>query len=245
MHALPSSQGAVLIGEHLPLEQACGAHKSSVAHGLTKLSWMHPLAGKQKSAVHRLPSSQLMTTPPHKPLAQASVVVQALPSSQVIVPVAGLVLQTVWLSQNETRQAIGVAAQSLSVRQAEGAAVSVPAPPSAAGRLAVSADAASLGALATLTAGGGSPQADSTSRTAMRFRGSGRSGRRDVGWLIARPYRKNPLVVTAGATTTALLYILLRRTTGATAQAGATERCLFCNIMKQFEIIQTTARSPC
>jgi hypothetical protein len=84
VHAFPSSQSGAG-----PPTQAPPAHWSFVVHALPSLHgamlfvWVQPVAGSQASVVQTLPSLQSGPGPPTQaPPAQASPVVQALPSSQ-------------------------------------------------------------------------------------------------------------------------------------------------------------------
>jgi glyoxylate utilization-related uncharacterized protein len=110
VHALPSSQDAVLLAytqpvaglqessvQTLPSLQLGGGpptqippeqvslvvHALPSLHGAVLLTCVHPVTGLQASSVQTLPSSQFGGAPPTQtPPAQASPVVQALASSQ-------------------------------------------------------------------------------------------------------------------------------------------------------------------
>ena len=85
VQALPSSHTTGTPAWQVP----CASHFSPVVHGLpssqpapTTSTFVQPFTKSQLSFVHELPSLQLLPLPAHKPPAQRSAVVQALPSSQ-------------------------------------------------------------------------------------------------------------------------------------------------------------------
>jgi hypothetical protein len=81
---LPSSQSRAAPPTHAPPAQASFVVQAlPSSHAAELFVWMQPVAGLHESSVHPFPSSQLGADPPAQtPLAQVSVCVQALPSSQ-------------------------------------------------------------------------------------------------------------------------------------------------------------------
>src|SRR5437899_2751715 len=96
--ATTAGQGGDGWPTHVPPEQTSAVvQKSPSSHGAVLGVRTHPVAGLQESSVQTFPSSQFRGGPPtHRPPAQVSAVVQALPSSQGAVfgvftqPLAGL-----------------------------------------------------------------------------------------------------------------------------------------------------------
>ncbi len=99
VQALPSSQLRVPVGLHRPAAQMSPVVHASPSLQVAVLAvWVQPLLASQPSLVHGFLSSQLGAAPPlQMPAAQMSPVVQALPSSQVMVTL--LCTQPVTLSQ--------------------------------------------------------------------------------------------------------------------------------------------------
>ena len=81
---LSSSQLGALPPTHTPLAQVSAVVQASPSsHAFVLGAWTHPVAGSHESSVQTSASSQSGAGPPaHSPPAQASEVVQALPSSQ-------------------------------------------------------------------------------------------------------------------------------------------------------------------
>src|SRR5439155_1449397 len=103
VHTFPSSQLSAGPPAHTPpLHASFVVHALPSSQGAVLFVWTQPVAGLQLSSVQALPSSQLGARPPtHTPPPHASLMVQAFPSSHGAVlfvwthPVVGLQLSSV------------------------------------------------------------------------------------------------------------------------------------------------------